>query len=144
MPQNIFPVTLANFDQAFKLPEFPEYYECQACMSIIPDILECPDCSGKACKECADTHAAKHRQQKPGDFPGPTYSKCLLCNKIVLMKNSHKFMKSLLLNLKFYCRGCKQEIPYGKFNQHSSGGRCKPVIGAKTQEQEVVMFNPNQ
>lgn len=53
-------------------------------------------------------------------------------------------MKQLLLNLKFYCRNCKQDVPYGKFNQHSSGGRCKPVVGAVTHEQEVVMFNPNQ
>lgn len=125
MPKAEFPVSIANFDQAFTLPEFPDYYECQACMSLIPDILECPSCSAKACRTCSATHTEKHKTQKPADFPNPTYSKCLLCNKIVLMKNSHRFMKELLLRLNFHCKNCQQDIAYQNFNAHMVNGVCQ-------------------
>jgi hypothetical protein len=146
MPQTEFPVTIANFDPSFKLPEFPEYFECQACMSLFPDILECPSCSAKSCRECTATHAEKHRRTKPADFPNPNYSKCLLCNKIVLMKNAHSFMKELLFSLGFYCKKCKQEVPYRHFEDHIVTGLCQQSAstGAKFEDAQQIMINPNQ
>jgi hypothetical protein len=125
MPLAEFPITKANFDLAFKLPEFPDYYECQACMSLFPDILECPKCSGKACKPCSEQHSAKHKQQKPAEFPSPKHYKCLLCNNVSVLKSPHRFMKELLMSLLFKCKDCKGEIPYRMFQQHVSNGICK-------------------
>ena len=114
-------------------------------MSLIPDILECPSCSGKACRTCAATHTEKHKTQKPSEFPNPTYSKCLLCNKIVLMKNSHRFMKELLFNLNFHCKKCKQDIAYSGYNQHMVDGVCISSVrrGSPKIEESFAMVNPN-
>jgi hypothetical protein len=62
------------------------------------------------------------------------------------MKNSHRFMKELLLNLNFHCKRCKEDITYQNFNAHMVNGVC--VQGGRRAfpkiEESFAMVNPNQ
>ena len=82
MPKLEFPVAQEHFDETFKLDTLPDFFECAGCMSIYPDILECPKCSAHACQACVDSYSAAPKKAKAAEFPTAPHFKCLLCNNI--------------------------------------------------------------
>ena len=45
-------LTAKDFDSTQILDEFPEELECQLCMIIKEDMVECPECMFMSCRDC--------------------------------------------------------------------------------------------
>ena len=41
-----------HYDKATKLEQMIDYWDCNACLLFSEDIMECPKCNGRSCKDC--------------------------------------------------------------------------------------------
>lgn len=113
-----------DFDQQTRLNYQPEYFECSICMEIPTgsDILECPVCAARGCKDCLKDFTTK---KVKGALQPDMYT-CVICLKEYKMKEPNKIMMQVLTKvLKFDCTSCQRYWSYEDFQTHKLKGNCK-------------------
>ena len=101
-----------------------EYFECPICFNVMSDILECPQCTARACEGCAinfgNTKKALTEQEKQ-----QKQMPCSQCHNNVKMLPPNKIMQYLLMNtIRFNCDACQRHWLFPEFRVHKMRGHC--------------------
>ena len=90
-------LTLNDFDDSYTLDEFPEDFECQLCMMVKEDMVECPQCWALSCKDCNIAFTTKNKSGSPNQ----NKFECTICHKVNVFNPQNKIMKDIQMNLMF-------------------------------------------
>ena len=115
------PVYEVDLVMDYMLDQFPEDFECTACMLVQDNYLTCKHCSAIACVACLEGFSRSASKQVPqGKY------ECMICHKQDTMLPQNRILTDILGSLRFQCtKACQQVYPYRELKAHYRDGRCR-------------------
>lgn len=88
---------IQDLDTNYKLEALPEDFECQICMTVKEDMLECTKCSQGACRDCLADFTTR---SKKGNVAQNKFE-CSICHNVGVFFPPNKIMVELFQHLRF-------------------------------------------
>lgn len=94
-------------------------------MSMIPEVIECPRCSARSCKQCLVSFTSSQNKNIPQNDLKNLNVPCTQCHEKVHMKEPNRIMTFLLKNVfRINCTECSRHWQYDEYLVHKQRGLC--------------------